>query len=232
MAQLIARLLARALHPAWPQVVGRSEPHNLKVGHPRQKRTLTIRENARAQVGVLLPTVAGSWAGWYLLVLPPLIVLLGYCSMLAKVNPTWLALLLCSCPPPTPTITNPLWQGFPDYHVLLAKPKTSTKRFRRNPTLTQRYQVGRSSGGGEERACGQGGSLLRASRATGGKDERQQKGKREVGRGGVGQAFRHASPCLGAAGSALGARDSWAASTPARLPRPSCPARTHPSSLP
>jgi site-specific DNA-cytosine methylase len=62
-------------------VVGRSEPHNLKVGHPTQNRTTTIRENARMQ-------------------------------------------------------------GFPDYHVLLAKPKTSTKRFGRNPNLTQRFQVG------------------------------------------------------------------------------------------
>lgn len=32
------------------QVVGRSEPHNLKVGHPTQNRTTTIRENARMQV--------------------------------------------------------------------------------------------------------------------------------------------------------------------------------------
>ncbi|KAI3428460.1 hypothetical protein D9Q98_007286 [Chlorella vulgaris] len=69
----------QGLHEIVATVVGRSEPHNLKVGHPTQARTTTIRENARMQ-------------------------------------------------------------GFPDYHVLLAKPKTSTSRFIRNPNLTQRFQ--------------------------------------------------------------------------------------------
>lgn len=32
------------------QVVGRAEPHNLRLGHPEQKRVMTIRENARTQV--------------------------------------------------------------------------------------------------------------------------------------------------------------------------------------
>ena len=32
------------------QVVGRAEPHNLKIAHPVQDRVLTMRENARAQV--------------------------------------------------------------------------------------------------------------------------------------------------------------------------------------
>lgn len=31
------------------QVVGRAEPHNLRLGHPQQKRVMTIRENARTQ---------------------------------------------------------------------------------------------------------------------------------------------------------------------------------------
>ena len=34
------------------QVVGRAEPHNLKVVHPTQDRVLTIREMARLQVGL------------------------------------------------------------------------------------------------------------------------------------------------------------------------------------
>lgn len=33
------------------QVVGRAEPHNLALIHPEQDRVLTIRENARTQVG-------------------------------------------------------------------------------------------------------------------------------------------------------------------------------------
>ena len=33
------------------QVVGRAEPHNLALIHPEQNRVLTIRENARTQVG-------------------------------------------------------------------------------------------------------------------------------------------------------------------------------------
>lgn len=37
-----------------PQVVGRAEPHNLALIHPNQDRVLTIRENARTQVGFLL----------------------------------------------------------------------------------------------------------------------------------------------------------------------------------
>lgn len=32
-----------------PTVVGRAEPHNLKVVHPKQDRVLTVRENARCQ---------------------------------------------------------------------------------------------------------------------------------------------------------------------------------------
>lgn len=32
------------------QVVGRSEPHNMELVHPKQDRVMTIRENARAQV--------------------------------------------------------------------------------------------------------------------------------------------------------------------------------------
>ena len=31
-------------------VVGRAEPHNLRVVHPHQDRVVTIRENARCQV--------------------------------------------------------------------------------------------------------------------------------------------------------------------------------------
>ena len=42
------------------------------------------------------------------------------------------------CVPPVP-------QGFPDYHVLLAKPKLSTKRFAGNPNIKQRFQVGRGA---------------------------------------------------------------------------------------
>ena len=34
-----------------PTVVGRAEPHNLSLVHPTQDRTLTVRENARCQVG-------------------------------------------------------------------------------------------------------------------------------------------------------------------------------------
>ena len=37
------------------QVVGRAEPHNLALIHPEQDRVLTIRENARTQVGFTLP---------------------------------------------------------------------------------------------------------------------------------------------------------------------------------
>ncbi|PSC69902.1 BTB POZ and MATH domain-containing 2-like isoform A [Micractinium conductrix] len=69
-----------AEHEIIATVVGRAEPHNLKIAHPVQDRVLTMRENARAQ-------------------------------------------------------------GFPDYHVLLAKPKTGPQsRFIRNTDLTQRYQ--------------------------------------------------------------------------------------------
>ena len=32
-----------------PTVVGRAEPHNLRLIHPRQDRVVTIRENARCQ---------------------------------------------------------------------------------------------------------------------------------------------------------------------------------------
>ena len=33
-----------------PTVVGRAEPHNLRLIHPTQGRVVTIRENARCQV--------------------------------------------------------------------------------------------------------------------------------------------------------------------------------------
>jgi DNA (cytosine-5)-methyltransferase 1 len=33
-----------------PTVVGRAEPHNLRLVHPYQDRVVTIRENARCQV--------------------------------------------------------------------------------------------------------------------------------------------------------------------------------------
>lgn len=33
-------------------VVTRAEPHNLRIVHPTQNRVLSIRENARCQVGV------------------------------------------------------------------------------------------------------------------------------------------------------------------------------------
>ena len=33
------------------QVVGRAEPHSLALIHPEQDRVLTMRENARTQVG-------------------------------------------------------------------------------------------------------------------------------------------------------------------------------------
>ena len=32
-----------------PTVLGRAEPHNLRLVHPAQSRVVTIRENARAQ---------------------------------------------------------------------------------------------------------------------------------------------------------------------------------------
>lgn len=34
-----------------PTVVGRAEPHNLKLVHPTQHRVLSVLENARCQVG-------------------------------------------------------------------------------------------------------------------------------------------------------------------------------------
>lgn len=34
-----------------PTVVGRAEPHNLRLIHPTQGRVVSIRENARCQVG-------------------------------------------------------------------------------------------------------------------------------------------------------------------------------------
>lgn len=40
-----------------------------------------------------------------------------------------------------PAIRPPPTQGFPDFHVLLGKPRTSS-RLVRNPSLTQRFQVG------------------------------------------------------------------------------------------
>ena len=36
-----------------PTVLGRAEPHNLRLVHPAQSRVVTIRENARAQVHLL-----------------------------------------------------------------------------------------------------------------------------------------------------------------------------------
>lgn len=36
-----------------PTVVGRAEPHNLRVIHPEQARVVTIRENARCQVSIV-----------------------------------------------------------------------------------------------------------------------------------------------------------------------------------
>ncbi|PRW44284.1 DNA (cytosine-5)-methyltransferase CMT1 isoform A [Chlorella sorokiniana] len=38
-----------SLHEIITTVVGRAEPHNLRLGHPEQKRVMTIRENARVQ---------------------------------------------------------------------------------------------------------------------------------------------------------------------------------------
>lgn len=35
-------------------VVGRVEPHNLRLVHPHQDRTISMRENARAQVSLLI----------------------------------------------------------------------------------------------------------------------------------------------------------------------------------
>ena len=38
-----------------PTVVGRAEPHNLRLVHPGQDRVVTLRENARCQVAALPP---------------------------------------------------------------------------------------------------------------------------------------------------------------------------------
>lgn len=46
-------LPARLLRCPCLQVVGRQEPHNLALAHPDQPRVLTMRENARIQVGLL-----------------------------------------------------------------------------------------------------------------------------------------------------------------------------------
>ena len=48
------------------QVVGRQEPHNLALAHPDQPRVLTMRENARIQVG--LPFCG--WKGLFTLETP------------------------------------------------------------------------------------------------------------------------------------------------------------------
>lgn len=43
-----------------PTVVGRAEPHNLRLVHPVEARVVTIRENARCQVSLLSPFAASS----------------------------------------------------------------------------------------------------------------------------------------------------------------------------
>ena len=45
-------------------VVGRAEPHNLRIGHPSQHRVLSVREMARAQVGGGEAGGQGVGVGW------------------------------------------------------------------------------------------------------------------------------------------------------------------------
>ncbi|KAF8062783.1 CMT3 [Scenedesmus sp. PABB004] len=69
-----------------PTVVTRAEPHNLQLIHPEQDRVLTIRENARCQIGNA--------------VAPPLAAALGRCLLLAAEEAAPVAVPVVDVPDP------------------------------------------------------------------------------------------------------------------------------------
>lgn len=121
--------------PLPPQVVGRAEPHNLRNGHPEQHRVVTMRENARIQVrrgmraGAAWPLPLQAWQR---------------CTHPAAcrccASRRLRSNLPCLAPSPSLFLLLPSPQGFPDYHVLVAKPSLTGKGFIRNASSNQRYQ--------------------------------------------------------------------------------------------
>jgi hypothetical protein len=140
-------------------VYGRAEPHNLRIVHPAQDRVLSIRENARGQVGGPRGGGGGRGGGGRAA---------GGRCWRPSFSSTWCRACAAAAPAPDPTLAPPAGRASPTTTSLCPAPTCTCSSWARTPASSLSRGVARcrwrsatsrwgGGGGGERGGGGRGG---------------------------------------------------------------------------